>query len=270
MIAIDVRALCTREPSGVPHALFEILDAWPESAHKTVLFSSGAVPPDLPVSLARHSNVRRIHVRAPNKVINALIASGACSLERLYRVTPHVVWFPNTGFLPRTKARTVVTVHDLAFHFFPDTYTLFQHARYRITRARSSMSHADAIIAISQSTARDVRALGAQAPIHIIPHGINIAQFTSVVRPEDTRTLEQLGVQKPYVLFLATCEPRKNLPSLVEAFDRIAHAHPRLLLVIAGGHGWKRRVLDKTIASAAYRARIRQIGFVKDDVRATL
>ncbi len=132
------------------------------------------------------------------------------------------------------------------------------------------MSHADAIIAISQSTARDVRALGAQAPIHIIPHGINIAQFTSVVRPEDTRTLEQLGVQKPYVLFLATCEPRKNLPSLVEAFDRIAHAHPHLQLVIAGGHGWKRRVLDKTIASAAHRARIRQTGFVKDDVRATL
>lgn len=269
-IAIDVRSLCDARPSGVGHALFEILRVWPKSNNEIVLFSCGRTPPRLPRSMTERPNVRTVHRTIPNKVVNALIALRLISLERLVGRSIDAVWFPNTGFLPKTRARRILTVHDLAFHIMPETYTWKHRLRYCVTRAISDIRTADALIAISASTARDVATLKPHGRIVTIPHGVDHECFSPQARLDDDAWLKRQNIRKPYLLFLATIEPRKNVPSVVEAFDAVADEHPSLTLVIAGGHGWKRASFDRTLSHARHRERIRVLGYIEDEVRPAL
>jgi len=70
------------------------------------------------------------------------------------------------------------------------------------------------------------------------------------------------------MLAIGTVEPRKGLPDLVAAFDRIADSIPDVHLKIAGPGGWGEDALDAGIGSARHRDRIHRIGWVED--RSTL
>ncbi len=269
-IAIDVRSLCARETSGVGHYLFETLRALPKTEHTFVLFSSGRGRPHLPPEAIDREDMKVVHRFAPNKLINARLAFGGMSLEQLIDGSVDAAWFPNTGFLPRTRARTTLTVHDLAFHFFKDTYTKKHHLRYKITNTIPSIKQANSVIAISESTANDVETLGPQGSINVVPHGLDHATFHPRRLPQDRTMLQRLGVKSPYIVSLATCEPRKNLESLVEAFDKVTDSHNSLSLVIAGGYGWKRRTLDQVLSRAKHRERIHLLGFIPDAARPAL
>jgi glycosyltransferase involved in cell wall biosynthesis len=76
--------------------------------------------------------------------------------------------------------------------------------------------------------------------------------------------LQALGVRPPYVAFVGTIEPRKDVPTLVRAFDRIAAHHPDLSLVVAGGPGWGMRDATTAVAGARHRSRIVRPGYVDD------
>ncbi|MCX7622031.1 MAG: glycosyltransferase family 4 protein, partial [Acidimicrobiales bacterium] len=76
----------------------------------------------------------------------------------------------------------------------------------------------------------------------------------------------------PYVLALSTVEPRKDLPTLVEAFDQLARRHRDLRLVIAGPDGWGSSALETAIAACPsdVRDRIVRLGWLGDRDRAEL
>ncbi|MEK7530212.1 MAG: glycosyltransferase family 1 protein, partial [Patescibacteria group bacterium] len=269
-LAIDVRSLCDARPSGVGHALYETLNAWPQSHEELVLFSCGRRTPQLPRTILQRQNVRLAHRKLPNKLANTLIALGLLRLEHIIGSSIDVVWFPNTGFIPRTHARTVVTVHDLAFHFLPKTYTWKDRLRHTITRAISTIKNADDVIAISQSTAQDVLRLAPKGRVHTVLHGVDHDHFNIRTQPGDTTFLQYYGIRRPYILFLATIEPRKNVPSLIEAFDAVASTHCTLQLVIAGGRGWKRRSFERALKTSVQRNRIKVIEYVDDEARPAL
>lgn len=272
-IAVDVQSLYDSKPSGVGHYVLEVLSAIElNPGAELVLFSRGSRVLVLPESILKKSHVRHVHRRIPNKLINALIGLGAVSLEQLLGESVDKVWFPNTGYLPRTKARTILTVHDLAWHIMPETYSLMHHIRYRITQARSSIKTAGHIIAASDSTKRDVMSQFNRASddVSTVHHGVDQQIFHNKVLPSDSTRRQKLGVTKPYILSLATREPRKNLPSLVRAFNRLRSNGHQINLVLAGGGGWKRKALDQAIDQSTYRQHIHVLGFVSDNDRPAL
>jgi glycosyltransferase involved in cell wall biosynthesis len=71
-------------------------------------------------------------------------------------------------------------------------------------------------------------------------------------------------VEPPYILAIGTVEPRKGLPDLVAAFDRIADSIPDIHLKIAGPPGWGEEALSATLRSARHRQRIQRIGWSDD------
>jgi hypothetical protein len=85
---------------------------------------------------------------------------------------------------------------------------------------------------------------------------------------EVSRVRRVHGLERPYVLSVGTLEPRKNLPTLLRAFDRLlARAGTRaaeLDLVVVGGRGWRDRELLAEVSRRASSGRLRMLGYVSE------
>jgi glycosyltransferase involved in cell wall biosynthesis len=148
--------------------------------------------------------------------------------------------------------RSVVTLHDLAFMLYPATHTPASRAYYAATG--ESVRRAERVIAVSQRTASDaVRLLGVEPSRVRVVHEAAAPGFSP--RPLDTLAplAKRLGFDadpgRPYILFVGTLEPRKNVPLLLEAFARLRRRLDAQLLVV-GGRGW----LDEPVFAAHVRS----------------
>jgi glycosyltransferase involved in cell wall biosynthesis len=165
----------------------------------------------------------------------------------------------------RARVPKVVTVHDMTFFDHPEWHERTKSPFFR-RAIRVAAKRADALVCVSAVTADRLRdRLDPQAPVHVIPHGVDRSRFRPDAAGGDAGALDALGVRPPYVAFLGTLEPRKDVPALVGAFDRIAATRTELTLVIAGLDGWGAKDVTDAIARAAHGARIRRVGYVPDD-----
>jgi glycosyltransferase involved in cell wall biosynthesis len=146
------------------------------------------------------------------------------------------------------------TVHDLVPLRLPDLVTprtRRMHGRKYENAARTC----DRVFVNSRFTGREVAELLSVPPERIV---VAYPGIDPGFRPEGDRA--DLGA--PYVLTVATLEPRKNLPALVAAFSLLRRRRPELTLAIAGLAGWEERPLDE--------AGVRLLGFVSDEELARL
>lgn len=271
-IAIDIQSLASSTPSGVGHYVLETLThLQPPPNAELVLFSRGWRKPSLPEPLTK-APFRHVHRRAPNKLVNGLTALGLVSLERLLGEQVDTVWFPDTGYLPYTQARTILTVHDLAWYLMPETYTWLQRLRYRLIHARKQIRGAHTIVTVSPSTRRDVLREFNRYPdqVHVIPPGVDRSVFQPRPTPQDATRRQQLGITRPYLLVLATKEPRKNHLSVLEAFQDLQATGTHVDLVLAGGSGWKSKQIKRALKRHPNRDHIHDLGYIPDDLRPIL
>jgi glycosyltransferase involved in cell wall biosynthesis len=164
------------------------------------------------------------------------------------------------------KVPKVVTIHDLTFFDHPEWHERTKVPFFR-RAIRVAAKHADAVVCVSRTTADRLRAVcPPQVPVAVIPHGVDHARFTPAPPSPsaDAAELEPLGVRGPFVAFVGTLEPRKDVPTLVRAFDRMASAHRDLTLVIAGGAGWGAKQVDEAVRMARHRDRILLTGYMPD------
>ncbi|MDI3340197.1 MAG: glycosyltransferase family 1 protein [Sphaerobacter sp.] len=159
---------------------------------------------------------------------------------------------------------SVVTIHDLGYRYEPEAHTPAAR-RYLDWSTRWSVRVAARVIAISATTRDDlIRHYGVPAEkIRVIPHGIEPG-FTPQPPDVVARWLDELGLRRPYVLFVGTLQPRKNLARLIAAFDRLADDRPELRLVLAGKRGWLAEEIDAALARSPHRDRIDLPGHVPD------
>jgi glycosyltransferase involved in cell wall biosynthesis len=183
---------------------------------------------------------------------------------------PHYT-MPERAQLPR-----VVTVHDLSMVEHPGWHQPAKVAYFR-RAIRVAAARADAIVAVSRATAERLQVLfDPRGPVHVIPHGVDRARFR-VLEPDDEpgavldrAALRRLNVRPPYVAFVGTLEPRKDVPTLVRAFDRLAAARPGLTLVLAGGRGWGTRAVEAAVRAAVHGGRVCLAGYVSEEQKAAL
>ena len=158
----------------------------------------------------------------------------------------------------------VVTVHDLSFFTHPEWHQRTKVAFFRAA-IRTSARRAAALVAVSAATAALLaERVGPRAPVHVIPHGVDHARFRPDDPGGDEAARARVGVVPPYVAFLGTLEPRKDVPTLVRAFDRLAGSRPELTLVLAGARGWGVDAVERAVAEAAHGHRVRLLGYVAE------
>ena len=154
-----------------------------------------------------------------------------------------------TGFVaPPSAAPVLLTIHDLTFVRFPEMCTpdtlVVRAPDPRRARPRRDRPHVQRLR--RRRGAGDVR----PAP----PSGWSAS--TRAWPPTaggDAAAGRRLAGSDRYVLALGTIEPRKNLPTLVRAFDAVAERDPELHLVIAGPDGWGVEAFDAACAARSPR-----------------
>lgn len=185
---------------------------------------------------------------------------------RLAAGTGAELWHGPHYTLPlRLDLPRVVTVHDLTFFDHPEWHERTKVLFFR-RMIRASTARADAIVAVSDHTAGRLRAvLAPRAPVIVAPHGVDHERFTPRGHDDLTR-LAAAGIRPPYIGFAATLEPRKDVPTLIAAFARLAPQHAHLKLVIAGRDGWGTVAVRDAAAASGCTTRIQRIGWMDEDL----
>jgi len=134
---------------------------------------------------------------------------------------------------------TVLTIHDLSLLLYPET-----HEKHLVRRARVKLPlaarKATAIITPSETVKAEVcEHLGVSADkVFAIPEAAR-ACFYPMPAAESRLVCQRFGIEAEFLLFVGTVEPRKNLLTLVRAFEQIIRSNSsKLQLVIAGEKGW--------------------------------
>jgi glycosyltransferase involved in cell wall biosynthesis len=175
-----------------------------------------------------------------------------------------VVHAPSVAVPPRGRAPLVVTVHDAAPLLFPDTYTRLGRRFHELGFAAAA-ARADAIVAPTAAAADEVAEHTAIARDRIRPihHGVDHTLATEA-QVEAVRLVFDL--EAPYVLWVGTLEPRKNVGALVDAFARAADdADLPHDLVLAGPQGWLSESDTVARRAAALGRRVRFTGPLSSD-----
>ena len=182
----------------------------------------------------------------------------------LIRDKVDVFWGPShvlPGKVP--GVRSVLTIHDLALLINPHWGNA---ANVRVLNKKMPIyaRRADQIIAVSQLTKDDlIRLCGIDA------HKISVVYEGSVPDGSDLLSSTALaaakakyGIGDKFFYFVGTIEPRKNIETIVKAFNLVAAKDPDVQLILAGGLGWSYDGILEAMKTSPYADRIKHIGYV--------
>jgi len=171
------------------------------------------------------------------------------------QVEADVIHSPHYSMPLRPGMPTVVTIHDLAFFTAPDTHSPVTATFYKAA-IRTSARRATRLIVPSKATRDEVvRVLEADSTkIDVAYHGVDHSLFNRPGQAQLERVAGRLGLHgRPYVAYLGTLEPRKNVPALIAGWaEAVADLDEPPALVLAGGTGWSDEVDDAVAAVPAH------------------
>ena len=228
-VALHSGQLLQPVPGGIGRYTHSLLRVLPRVGVDVVAFAAGARPTGVP------RRVRWVDLGAPHGSVRY-----ECwhRLRRpLVEVEADVVHAPSLAVPPARDAALVVTVHDIAFLRVPHVTTR-RGVSFHRRALEVARRHADLVIAPSSFTRAELVREG------FSPEGVQVALLgvdTPPLRTDDDldAAVASTGTTGPYVLTVGTVEPRKDLPTIVDAVERLrSRGSPNLQLVVVGPPGW--------------------------------
>ena len=218
----------------------------------------------------------------PARLVHASWARWPFPPAEFYTGRVDLVHGTNFVVPPARKAAMVVTVHDLSPLHFPQFCRPAARAYPHLVKMairRGAWVHADSAFVAGEV----VEALGvAPERVRTVHLGVTPPATLPGREPEPdggepdgekgARGWRHLLPEwvSSYVLALGRVEPRKDLPTLVRAFDRFAGRHPGLALVIAGPEGWASDQLAEAVRASPVSDRVLLLGWVDEKTRDAL
>jgi glycosyltransferase involved in cell wall biosynthesis len=257
-LAVEITT-CTPTRTGVGYYAERIVDALLETrgpGDEVVLLSNRLPAPELAVRWAPYLRVRGPGVRV------VWMQSEVPSL--LGETAADVALFPNYAVPLASPCPAIVVVHDLAILRTPQHFTAQKRLMMRAL-LRHSIAAAAVVGTVSEASRRDIAGLMGVGDerLALLP-----AAAHSSFRPAAPEVVAEVRarhrLQRPYVLTVGTLEPRKNLVTLLRAFDRLEPHGVQYDLVVVGPRGWLDGHLLRQLESRAASQRVHWLGYVTE------
>lgn len=189
---------------------------------------------------------------------------------RFNRVTYELYWQPSFIPNPNIKAKKVIcTIHDFSFLLHPHW-----HPKERIEYLQANLhlaKKANHIITGSNFTKQEIiRYMQIpQDKISVIYHGVNHELYKPYPQNELQNTKIKFSLPQNFLLFAGSIEPRKNLLTLLKAYNLFSEEQKRALpFILVGFKGWENREIMQEIEKN--KEHIRYLGYVSDEELAHL
>ncbi|MDE3041389.1 MAG: glycosyltransferase family 4 protein [Nitrospirota bacterium] len=165
----------------------------------------------------------------------------------------------------RGSARHLLTVHDMTSFSHPHCHIALRRSLLYRRMVLTSLRRTDVVLVPSQATRQAIlEFLPDLQPdrIHVTVPGIG-EEFRLCDPASVQEIVTRLRLPQPYILYVGTLEPRKNLPVLVESYRRLVEAGAiKEHLVLAGKLGWGCEALLKQLRAPALRGKVHLAGYV--------
>jgi glycosyltransferase involved in cell wall biosynthesis len=230
-VALHCGQLLQPVPGGIGRYAHSLLRVLPAAGVDVVAFAAGERPPGVP------RRVPWIDLGPPH---------GSVRYEMWHRlgrppldIAADVIHATSLVVPPVRDAPLVVTVHDIAFLRVPHVTTRrgvsFHKRALNVTRR-----HADLVLTPSSFTRVELIREGfSPEDVQVAPLGVDMPAARTDADLD--AAVAGVGVDGPYVLSVGTVEPRKDLPTIVDAVERLKpRGYRKLELVIVGPTGWGR------------------------------
>lgn len=242
IIGIDGNEANIKNRVGVNQYAWELLKSLKklleknEKKHKVIVYLKNPPLSDLPS-------------QSPFWKYKVLSGSGLWIIRRLMielmfgREKPDVFFTPSHYLPPIINIPSVCSIMDLGYLDFSTQFKKSDFWQLKYWSAWS-ISISKAIIAISESTKRDIvrHYPAASKKVMVTYLGYDQQKYGQKIKVSDVRRILKkysiVSDPKEYVLFLSTLKPSKNVTGLVDAWKRVSQEFSRLKLVIAGKKGW--------------------------------
>lgn len=184
-------------------------------------------------------------------------------LARRYNVdVVHSPHYTTPIFMARPR---VVTIHDVTFFTEPRLHRPLKRWFFKMW-IRVSVRIADEVITPSRATAHELELVTGHAASEVVVahHGVDHEYFAPPTSDEVDAVLHELALHRPYILFLGTIEPRKNVPALIRAHASIAAERDDVpTLVLAGAQGWETGV-ERALVGHPRPSLVRSLGYIDE------
>jgi len=175
--------------------------------------------------------------------------------------TSHFNWFP------WVRCRMVFTVHDCSWRGYPAGFS--EEVHHQMDKGmEEALRRADRLVAVSESTRKDILKYFPieEKKIKVIYNAAGEIFHKLSDRENVKARLLDYGISFPYILFVGSFEPVKNVPGLLQAYQKIHHKIPHHLLLIGGLRQRREEVLS-LCAELGLEKRVHLVGYVsKDDL----
>jgi len=230
--------------------------------------------------IKKYPNVKLKQFHVPNKLLNfSFWYLGWPKIDRLLGGV-EIFFMPNIifGSVSR-KTKLLLTMHDLSFERYPETFSWSRRLWHVFINSKKICRRADKIIAVSDSTKDDLVTLYNIPPkkIEVIYSGV--AEKFKIISRNDSEMIkvkEKYNLPYKFILYLGTIEPRKNIKTLVVAYQILKkyaqikkwETLEKYKLVIAGHKGWMNKKILEEISKTQKQLKnpedIQMINFVEE------
>lgn len=243
-ILFDVRTLIKGNSTGIPRYTRAILEnlLYRDRENRYVLFGNGfrGAKPLFLHSEQRPPRIINWHI--PNRLLDLSFRFfHAPKADRL--LSADAVFNPHfNAFAASRRARRVVTFHDLSFLRHPEFFSRKEQLWHWRQDPKKQAQEATHLIAVSRVAKRDLMEYYKVPSEKISVIHLGVSPYFSA--PVDADSLSafrrERGLEDPFLLFVGTLEPRKNIEGIIRAFNILKTRKPLtpLKLVIVGGKGW--------------------------------
>lgn len=252
-ILVDVRLLAKGGRSGIEEYTHNLLHSLLtiDRDNDYILFYNGFRKQPLKSFELQDTRFKIIDWKIPNKILDAAARFLAWPKLDAF-IKTDLIFSPHFNILAPTKVPRVITFHDLSFVHHPRFFSQKQRWWHWFQNIKTQAMRADRIIAVSQFTKNDLVNTFGLPPekISVIYSGI-----ADEFKPSPTYPISNTKYQTPYILYLGTLEPRKNIRAIIRAFNIVKNDKnfADFKLVLAGRPGWLYDAILKEIADSPYR-----------------